>query len=259
MNTLAPTFLIGPYSFFQVIRTTSKSGQSSNFGQIGPRDAELQPLINVRNWFLLNILRMDGQNLTKLCLHIIIGKIYVATVRCHFSQICNGVTALDWCQKLVFAQYLENGWTEFNQILYTHDHRQDLYWYCKASLFWQMFNRVTALKWCQKLVFAQYLENGWTEFNQILYTLYHWHDLCLYCKLSFFRKFATELWPLIDVRIFFLLNILRMDGQNLSKFCIHIIIDKIYFDKVKSHFFANLQWSYGPWWMSEIGFCSISW
>ena len=71
------------------------SGQSSNFGQIGPRNAELQSLINVRNWFLLNILRMDGQNLTKFCIHIIIDKIYVATVRRHFSQICNGVTALD--------------------------------------------------------------------------------------------------------------------------------------------------------------------
>ena len=115
------------------MRTTNKSGQSSNFSQIGPRDAKLQPLINVRNWFLLNILRMDGQNLTKFCIHTIIDKIYVATVRRHFSQICNGVTALDWCQKLVFAQYLENGWTEFNQIFYTHDHRQDLYWYCKAS------------------------------------------------------------------------------------------------------------------------------
>ena len=133
VNTLAPAFLIGSFSFFQVMRTTSKSGQSSNFGQIGPRDAELQPLIIVRNWFWLNILRMDGQNLTKFCIHMIIDKTYVATVRRHFSQICNGVTALDWCQKLVFAQYLENGWTEFNQILYTYDHWQDLYWYCKAS------------------------------------------------------------------------------------------------------------------------------
>ena len=31
-----------------------------------------------------------------------------------------GVTALERCQKLVFAEYLENGWTEFNQILYIH-------------------------------------------------------------------------------------------------------------------------------------------
>ena len=84
---------------------------------------------------MLNILRMDGQNFTKFCIHIIIDKIYVATLRRHFLQICNGVTALDKCQKLVFAQYLENGWTEFNQILYTHDHQQDLYKYCKASFF----------------------------------------------------------------------------------------------------------------------------
>ena len=33
-----------------------------------------------------------------------------------------GVMALERCQKLVTAQYLENGWTEFNQILYTHYH-----------------------------------------------------------------------------------------------------------------------------------------
>ena len=51
--------------------------------------------IDVRNWFLLNILRMDGQNFTKFCIHIIIDKIYVATLRRHFLQICNGVTALD--------------------------------------------------------------------------------------------------------------------------------------------------------------------
>ena len=31
----------------------------------------------------------------------------------------------------------------------------------------------------------------------------------------------------MDVRISFLLNILRRNGQNLTKFCIHINIDKI--------------------------------
>ena len=52
-----------------------------------------------------------------------------------------------------------------------------------------------------------------------------------------FRKFATELRPLIDVRIKFLFSILRMNGQNLTKFSIHIIIDKIYFGIVNRHFF----------------------
>ena len=51
--------------------------------------------------------------------------------------------------------------------------------------------------------------------------------------MSFFRKFATELWPLIDVRTLFPLNILRTNGQNLTKFCIHIDIDNILVGIVK--------------------------
>ena len=45
---------------------------------------------------------------------------------------------------------------------------------------------------------------------------------------SSFGKFATELRPLIDVRIEFLLNILKMNRPIKTKFCMHIIIDKIY-------------------------------
>ena len=45
---------------------------------------------------------------------------------------------------------------------------------------------------------------------------------------SNFGKFATELRPLIDVRIEFLLNILKMNRVIKIKFCIHIIIDKTY-------------------------------
>ena len=37
-----------------------------------------------------------------------------------------------------------------------------------------------------------------------------------------------ELWPLIDVRIEFLLNILETNRPMETKFCIPIIIDKIY-------------------------------
>ena len=63
---------------------------------------------------------------------------------------------------------------------------------------------------------------------------------------SNFGKFATELRPLIDVSIWFLLNILRTNRPIKTKFCIHIIIDKIYLVICKSFFFANLQQSYGP-------------
>ena len=50
---------------------------------------------------------------------------------------------------------------------------------------------------------------------------------------SNFGKFATELLPLIDVRIEFLLNILKTNRPIKTKFCIHIIIDKIFFGIVK--------------------------
>ena len=44
MSTLAPSFLIGSSSYFQVTRTSIISRTSSKFGQIGPRTAELAAL-----------------------------------------------------------------------------------------------------------------------------------------------------------------------------------------------------------------------
>ena len=46
---------------------------------------------------------------------------------------------------------------------------------------------------------------------------------------SIFGKFATELLPLIDVRIEFLFNIFKTNRPMKTKFCKHIIIDKIDF------------------------------
>ena len=63
---------------------------------------------------------------------------------------------------------------------------------------------------------------------------------------SNFGKFATELRPLIDVRIKFLPKILKTNRPIKTKFCIHIIIDKIYVVICKSLFFTNFQHSYGP-------------
>ena len=63
---------------------------------------------------------------------------------------------------------------------------------------------------------------------------------------SNFGKFATELLPLIDVRIEFLFNILKTNSLIKTKCFKHIIIDKIYFGIVNRCFFANWQQSYGP-------------
>ena len=51
-----------------------------------------------------------------------------------------------------------------------------------------------------------------------------------------FRKFATESGPLIDIRIQFLFNSFRTNRLIETKFCKHIIIDKIYIGNVNGHF-----------------------
>ena len=76
--------------------------------------AELWPWIYTRILFPLarislplNILRTNGQILTKLYITICSDKIYVGIVSCHFSQICYRVMALDCCQNYFSTQYLE--------------------------------------------------------------------------------------------------------------------------------------------------------
>ena len=56
---------------------------------------------------------------------------------------------------------------------------------------------------------------------------------------SNFVKFATELLHLIDVRIEFLFNIFKTNRPIKTKFCKHIIIDKIYFGIVNRCFSQN--------------------
>ena len=71
---------------------------------------------------------------------------------------------------------------------------------------------------------------GFSSFLQVTRT-------CMKAWMSSnFGKFATELRPLIDVRIMFLLNILKTNRPIKTKFCIHIIIDKIYVVIVNSCF-----------------------
>ena len=59
-------------------------------------------------------------------------------------------------------------------------------------------------------------------------------------------KITTELQPLIDVRFVFLLNILKTNRPIKTKFCIHIIIDRIYVGKVNHCFSQIFHQSFGP-------------
>ena len=49
----------------------------------------------------------------------------------------------------------------------------------------------------------------------------------LFLKHIIFGRFLIDLWPLIDVRILFMLNILGINLWILIKFCIRIDIDKM--------------------------------
>ena len=128
---------------------------------------------------------MDGQNLTKFYKHIFINKIYIGNVKRLFSQI---------------------------------------------------FNRVAALNWCQKLVFAQYVKNGWTEFNQILFTLYHWQDLSLLCKGSFFTNLQWSYSPWLMSEIVYCSIYWEWMDRILTKFCTLTIIDKVWVGIINCHF-----------------------
>ena len=91
---------------------------------------------------------------------------------------------------------------------------------------------------------AQYLENELIEFYQILYRALILTRSRLVLLPVIFCKFATELWPLIYVRILiyvkiefsFPLNILWTHWQNFTKFYICFHIDKIYVGIVTHHF-----------------------
>ena len=81
-----------------------KAWMSSNFDKFV---TEKRPLIDLTFLFLRNIMKTKRPIKTKFSLHIIIDKIYVGIINHNFSRIRNRVTALDWHQNLVFAQYRE--------------------------------------------------------------------------------------------------------------------------------------------------------
>ena len=70
-----------------------------------------------------------------------------------------------------------------------------------------------------------------------------------------FQLFATELRPLNDVRIEFLLNISKTNRPIKTKFCIHIIIDKIYVGIVNHCFFRKFVTELRP--LIDVRFCFL--
>ena len=86
--------------------------------------------------------------------------------------------------------------------------------------------RIMALDLCQNFVSAQYVENKLTYSPKIIYSFILTSSKFGLLQLIF-RTFVPELWPLINARISYPLNILRTNRQNLTKLYIIINIDKI--------------------------------
>ena len=72
-----------------------------------------------------------------------------------------------------------------------------------------------------------------------------------------FGQFLTELWPLIDVKILFMLYILWINLWISVKFCLCIDIDKMWIRMIEQYFSFIFN-SYGPWLTLKFRLCSIS-
>ena len=151
--------------------------------------------------------------------------------------------ALYLSQNFVSAQYLENKWTDFHQILFMHSYWPDL-----------------ALDWCMSFFSHLYQSYGpwftpkfcfrsisWEQMDRIsLNFIYAFILTSLRSTLGLlqiiFPTFLPELWPLIYAKISFLFNTLITNGQNFTKFYICIHIDEIYLGIVTHHFSHICTW-----------------
>ena len=122
---------------------------------------------------------------------------------------------------------------------------------------WVVFDRL----WYQGGVV---LDCKWAKFiyKQQSYGLYAL--ILTSCRFGWLYKifcsFSTELWPLMDAEISFVLNILWTNWWILIKFYKCIDIDKMLVRTITNYFLVFFfQQSYGPWLMSEFCFHLITW
>ena len=160
-------------------------------------------------------------------------------------------------QNFVSAQYLENKLTEFHQILYMHSYWQDLAWDCYMSVFlhlYQSYGPWFTLKFCFRSI-------SWDQIDRIspnfIYAFTLTKSSIGLIHLILFT-FVPELWPLMYVKIYFPLNILRTNWHIFTKFykCCW------YWQTLAWHcytsFFQNLYQRNGPLFTPKFHFCSIS-
>ena len=129
----------------------------------------------------------------------------------------------------VSASFLDSYLSSFGSIFFKLcmdiDIREEWFWDCKWANFIYKQHSMT-LNWCKNVFFLNiFRTNGWT-----LIQFYKSIDIYMIHVVSnerYFWSILAELWPLIDVSILFMLNILWINLWISIKFCICIDIDKL--------------------------------
>ena len=146
--------------------------------------------------------------------------------------------------------------TNFLQTLHRHWYRGGVVWDCK----WAKIRLQTTELWPLidvKCVFLNiFRTNGWILIKFCIcidiYKIY------IVSNAHYFWWILTELWPLINVRIFvyaqYLVNWFVDSDQILY---MHWYWQDVDLDDW-TIFFVHFQWSYGPWLMPKLSLCSIS-
>ena len=143
--------------------------------------------------------------------------------------------ALDYRQNFDFRWIFWEGIKELNQILHNASMLTR-----SIKVFKHKFSQIYNTVYCQNFISTKYLNEIWPSFAYALMLTRSRLELLL---LNF-RRFTTQLWPWVIVKILFPLNILGMNWWNLTSFYIFILPDLDW--NCYTWIFANLQQIYGP-------------
>ena len=199
---------------------------------------------------------MDGRNLIKFCIHFIIDKIYVAIVGRHFLQICNGVTALDWYQKLVLHNILRKDGQNLTKFC-IHIVIDKIYISIVKRFFRKCSTELRPLIDVRNWFLLNILRMDGQ--NLIKFCIHYIIDKIYVCvEKGHFLQICNRVTALdLCQKLFFCSIAWEWMDRILTKFCIHITIDKVSRSGLVLYiffFFSFLQQSYSPWLISKLVF-----
>ena len=224
--TLARSFLIGSSSWFmQVTRTTIKSQMSLKFGQIRPWTAELAALERLKNPHRLTIGDHSNAFNFDWNFFILAGNkdLHLSWDVLEFQPDLTtdyGVTC-PWASEKSMYNFVNTLAPSF--LLETSSFLQ----VTKTNIKSQMSSKFSQFQpWTAEIAALDQLKKSFTYLRTI-------QNILMTCWFSGDRPLPFG--PLVS----------KLTRSTLGLWCVI--------------FFANLQQSYGPWFTSEVGFCSISW